>query len=263
MNPLLKIILYIVLLSGTCLTAFLGYQESKKGFTANKQLETELNIAAGEESKGIHSEKIDSSSSNGEKSRSQAKMISLFMASTLLCLLSAFLFARDIAAAAAEKATNVIYNTDAGVLNSEEYERAEEACVSGNYLEAIDLMRAFYNKNKSEVYAARRIAEIYEKDLENYAAAAQEYEDLLKLPLPSKRWGWMAIHLCNLYTGKLNNSERAISLLQEIVINHTATPAGKKAKETLEKLGYEIEVLEDEDEGGSENSRPTGFAPKN
>lgn len=266
MNPIIKIVLYVLLIGGTCLSAFLGYQESKKGFTRNTQLENELLKIPGEESSQAQTpdtSETTEGAQDGEKSQSQAKMISFFLTAAILCLLSAFLIARDLAGVAAEKATDVIYNTDAGLLNSADYEKAEEACNSGNYLEAIELLRSFYKRNKSEVYAVRRIAEIYEKDLENYAAAAEEYEELLKLSLPSKRWGWMAIHLCNLYTGKLNNPDRAITLLQQIVMDHTDTPAGKKAKETLEKLGFEIEIVEDESQDTPPSSGPSGFSPKN
>ena len=60
-------------------------------------------------------------------------------------------------------------------------------------------MRDYYNKNPREVHVALRIAEIYEKDLNNHLAAALEYEEVLKKKLPAERWGWAAIHLVNLY----------------------------------------------------------------
>src|SRR6266540_2284702 len=90
----------------------------------------------------------------------------------------------------------------------------------GHHLEAIRLMREYLQKNPREQHVALRIAEIYEKDLQNYLAAALEYEEVLKHKLPPERWGWAAVHLCNLYTSKLNHSDKAIILLQRIVTEY-------------------------------------------
>src|SRR2546429_1455339 len=46
---------------------------------------------------------------------------------------------------------------------------------SGNFLEAIQLMRDYLKQNPREQHVALRIAEIYEKDLQNFLAAALEY----------------------------------------------------------------------------------------
>lgn len=57
-------------------------------------------------------------------------------------------------------------------------------------------------QESSEQYAAIRIAEIYEKDLHNYVAASLELEEVLSKRLSREKWGWTAIHLANLYSGK-------------------------------------------------------------
>jgi hypothetical protein len=54
-----------------------------------------------------------------------------------------------------------------------DYEVAEQQWADGNFLEAIQLLRAFEEESR-EVHAALRIAEIYEKDLKNHLAAALE-----------------------------------------------------------------------------------------
>jgi hypothetical protein len=88
-------------------------------------------------------------------------------------------------------------------------------------------------KHPREQYVALRIAEIYETNLRNYLAAALEYEEVLKKKLPAERWGWAAIHLANLYSGKLDRIPEATALLHRIVEEYGQTGAAKKARERL------------------------------
>jgi TolA-binding protein len=113
-----------------------------------------------------------------------------------------------------------------------EYEKAEEAWANGQFLEAVRLMREFLKARPREQYAALRIAEIYEKDLNNPLAAALEYEEVLKKKLSPERWGWAAVHLCNLYS-RLGRQEKTRELLQRIVDDYPKTSAAKKARERL------------------------------
>jgi hypothetical protein len=94
-------------------------------------------------------------------------------------------------------------------------------------------MRDYLKRHPREQYVALRIAEIYETDLHNYLAAALEYEDVLKKRLPAERWGWAAVHLANLYSGKLNKTEQATVLLRRIADEYGQTAAAKKARERL------------------------------
>jgi ATP phosphoribosyltransferase regulatory subunit HisZ len=94
-------------------------------------------------------------------------------------------------------------------------------------------MRDYLKKHPREQYVALRIAEIYENQLHNHLAAALEYEEVLKKRLPAERWGWAAIHLANLYSGKLNRTEQATALLRRIVEDYGKTAAAKKARERL------------------------------
>ena len=143
------------------------------------------------------------------------------------------LVGRDVSAYLASRAENFVYNDNLVGVRDPQYDEAEEAWKRGQHLEAIQLMRDFLKKNPSEQYAALRIAEIYEKDLGNHLAAALEYEEVLKKRLPYERWGWAAIHLANLYSGKLNKPQPAEALLRRIIHEHGRTAAAKKARERL------------------------------
>jgi tetratricopeptide (TPR) repeat protein len=128
--------------------------------------------------------------------------------------------------------------TQTGEANPD-YEKAEQEWSKGNFLEAIAELREYLAHNPREQHAALRIAEIYEKDLRNYLAAALEYEEVLKQKLPPERWGWAAIHLCNLYSKQLNKPEKAIDLLLRIDREYSSTGAAKKARKRLEQLAAE------------------------
>ncbi|MBN9691674.1 MAG: hypothetical protein J0M24_15655 [Verrucomicrobia bacterium] len=152
-----------------------------------------------------------------------------------------------------------------------EYEKAEEEWAKGNHLDAIDLMRTYLRKNPSEQHVGIRIAEIYEKDLGNHLAAALELEEVLKKRLPRERWGWTAIRLSNLYSGRLNQPDKAMALLERIVGEYSETAAAKKARQRLGLPDPETtpEVASEDppasDGGGTDsgpNALPKGFRPR-
>jgi hypothetical protein len=146
------------------------------------------------------------------------------------------LLANDISHFFGNRALKVLYNDEGDGLKTPEYEKAEEVWANGDHLEAIRMMREHLNKNPKEQHVAMRIAEIYEKDLNNPLAAALEYEEVLKQKLPEERWGWAAIHLCNLYF-RLNQEQKAVDLLKRIVTEHPNVAAAEKARKRLEQLG--------------------------
>ena len=96
---------------------------------------------------------------------------------------------------------DVLLSENAPSSTDAEYEAAEAEWANGNPLEAVRMMREYLDKNPSEQYAAIRIAEIYEKDLNNFVAASLELEEVLTKRLSREKWGWTAIHLSNLYSG--------------------------------------------------------------
>jgi hypothetical protein len=169
-----------------------------------------------------------------------------------------------------QRTMEALYNDEGEGVANPDYEIAEEEWAKGNHLEAIRLMREYLEKNPREQHAALRIAEIYEKDLQNPLAAALEYEEILKQKLAPERWGWAAIHLCNLYTGKLDQLPKSVDLLYRIVAEYGETAAAEKARARLEQLAGEgiippLEEPQPEPEPEPEAPRPRlppGFAPK-
>jgi hypothetical protein len=145
----------------------------------------------------------------------------------------ALLFAHDLTQLFAHKSGDFLFNDDAkGMRKDPEYEDAEQVWANGDHLEAIRLMREYLASHPREQFVALRIAEIYEKDLQNHLAAALEYEEVLKKKLPAERWGWAAIHLCNLYL-KLGKEVEAVALLRRIDAEYGRTSAAEKARKRL------------------------------
>lgn len=136
------------------------------------------------------------------------------------------------------RALKALYNDEGEGQRDPEYEQAEQVWADGHHLEAIRLMRECLQKNPREQHVALRIAEIYEKDLQNYLAAALEYEEVLKHNLPRERWGWAAIHLCNLYL-KLGQPDKTMNLLRRIDAEYGETQAAEKARKRLALLEAE------------------------
>ncbi|MDX1950652.1 MAG: tetratricopeptide repeat protein [Verrucomicrobiota bacterium] len=170
-----------------------------------------------------------------KKSSSMGLWTGLFLLSVIGL---GIMIALDLSNFFGNRALKVIYNDDLEGIKDPEYEQAEEVWTNGNHLEAIRLMREYLNKNPREQHVALRIAEIYEKDLNNYLAAALEYEEVLKKKLPAERWGWAAIHLCNLYF-KINQEQKAFALLRRIEKEYPNTAAAEKARKRLSDIEAE------------------------
>ena len=149
----------------------------------------------------------------------------------MLCL--GVLAAFDISAFFGRSTIDSLFNDDGVGTLDDEYENAEGEWQRGDYLEAIRLMRDYLAKNPRQIHAALRIAEIYEKDLNNPLAAALEYEEILEEKLPRERWGWAAIHLANLYSGPLEKPDQALALLRRLDSEYGETQAAEKARRRL------------------------------
>jgi TolA-binding protein len=168
------------------------------------------------------------------------------------------LIAVDVTHYFGAQASSYLFSDIGGAMRDPLYERAEAEWANGTYLEAIQLLREYLQKNPRELHASVRIAEIYEKDLKNYLAAALEYEEVLKHKIPAEKWGWAAIHLCNLYS-KLNQQDKTRALLQRIVNEHPKTAAAKKARAHLGMAELEDEPLTEESvETSEESAAPPG-----
>lgn len=176
-------------------------------------------------------------------------------------LVLAILAAYDVSHYVGNRAHRVLYNEEGEGFEDPEYDRAEQAWANGEHLEAIRLMREYHAGHPREIHVVFRIAEIYEKDLANTLAAALEYEEILHCKLSPERWGWAAIHLCNLYS-RLNQTDKSQTLLRRIVDEVGGTAAARKARETL---GLDEDgSAPAEDGAGSESGHklPPGFKPR-
>lgn len=178
------------------------------------------------------------------------------------------LAAYDVAQYAGRQATDALFDDQGEDVRPTAYEQVEKAYGEGEFLEAIRLLRDFLKDNPKAVHAQIRIAEIYEKDLNNPLAAALEYEEVLQHRFAPDRKGWTAIHLVNLYN-RLDKPNEAVALLQRVVGEFPGTPAAAKARERLESAGIEIPEppTANPDGGGGEEppspgNLPRGFRPK-
>lgn len=158
----------------------------------------------------------------------------------LLILCLGLLAAWDISQFFGNRTVRTLFNDDNPDMLDDEYEAAETEWGKGNYLEAIRLLRAYLAKRPRQQRAALRIAEIYEKDLNNPLAAALEYEEILQKKLPRERWGWAAIHLANLYSGPLEKPDQAVALLRRLENEYSDTQAAEKARRRLAMIDGDL-----------------------
>jgi hypothetical protein len=143
------------------------------------------------------------------------------------------LIGHDFSHFVSERFGKIMYQDEGEAIKKTAYEEAEEIWANGNPLEAIQKMRDYLKENPREQHVALRIAEIYEKDLQNPLAAALEYEEVLKQKLQPEQWGWTAIHLCNIYNSKLGKPDKTKDLLRRIVNEYGETSAAEKARKRL------------------------------
>jgi hypothetical protein len=179
--------------------------------------------------------------SNAKTSSGYARMLTYGMVFFASLVGLGVLFGHDFSHYLSNQVVKSLYNDEGEGFVDPEYETAEKEWADGHHLEAIRLMREFLKKNPKEQHVALRIAEIYEKDLNNPLAAAFEYEEILQRKLPPERWGWAAIHLCNLYS-KLNHHDKGIDLLKKIDAEYGQTAAAEKARKRLAELGIASEA---------------------
>lgn len=218
MKPWLKVILYLVLI------ALVGW--TARGFYQNYQASNKASAAGRLDGEGEPQQPKFNSGAQG-------RMMG-FAFGLIGCAIGlGFLVSHDVSRWFASRATDFLYNDNLEGVHNPDYDQAEQAALDGRHLEAIGMLREFLKKNPREIYAAIRIAEIYEKDLQNFLAAALEYEEVLKHRFNPDRWGWTAIRLVNIYTGKLNKTEAAMEWLNRIITEHPESAPAKKARERL------------------------------
>jgi TolA-binding protein len=206
----------------------------------------------------------------GSSSRGYTRMVTYGLGLLLFAIGLAALIAYDISQFLARKAEESLFADDGAPIDPE-YEQAEELWKDGKYLDSLNAMRSYLKKHPREQFVALRIAEIYEENLNNPLAAALEYEEVLKKKLPAERWGWAAIHLANLYSGKLNQPDKSIALLHRIDAEYGQTTAAKKARERLSQIDPNfvpanapvVPVAAEVGDSPAASNLPPGFRPKN
>lgn len=125
---------------------------------------------------------------------------------------------------------------DARSERNAQYERAEHLALKGSAHDAIKLLQAIIAKHPNHVHSVLRIAELYDKELHDFSNAALHYEEVLKLKIPDEQWGWVAIRLANIYSGKLNQPQIALDLIRRLAAERPGTEAGAKALKRLAKI---------------------------
>ena len=171
-----------------------------------------------------------------DNEENEGGLMGYFAGMIISILTFAFFVARDVGNLAGNRFAIGYFSKSAKSEKADLYEEAEQLWADGAYIESIDALRNYLEKYPGEFHAHQRIAEIYENDLASYRAAAMEYESILTIELSAKRWGWAAIHLCNLYSGKLGETEKALNLLRRVADECADTTPGQKAYERLAKI---------------------------
>lgn len=246
MGPRTKIICYLVAVAGLLLFGRLFYKDFSRLQTAAGQLGApapETNAASVASVPGSETNQAVTNVAAAKPKPAPPRpatvgkdysRLFIYGGSFVVCVLGfGFLLAHDISSFAGDRAMKLMFNDEGEAMSDPAYEEAEQVWANGEPLEAIRLMRDYLKKNPREQHVALRIAEIYEKDLGNYLAAALEYEDVLTKKLSQERWGWAAIHLCNLYSSKLNQPEKALELLRRVDAECGITAPAAKARKRL------------------------------
>lgn len=249
MKPWLKAVLYLVLTACALWTA--------GGFYKNYKASNEAAATPRVEGDGDTSPKRFNSGAQG-------RMMGYAFGFMGAAIGLAFLVSMEVSRWFANRTTDFLYNDNLEGVHNPDYDHAEQVALDGKHLEAIGLMREFLKKHPGEIYASIRIAEIYEQDLENHLAAALELEEVLKHKFNPDRWGWTAIRLANLYSGKLNQTDKAVEWLKRISTQHPDSAPAKKARERLGQSGPESDVPPSTPppEPPSTGGLPPGFSPK-
>ena len=163
-------------------------------------------------------------------------MMTYFSGMLAALIVFALLVARDVSHLVGERVGGSYVTKSTKSRKADMYEEAESIWANGAFVDAIESFRGYLRVFPGEYHVHKRIAEIYEKDLFSFRAAAMEYEEMLELDIPTSRWGWVAIHLCNLYSGKLDETNRALTLLHRVADECGDTPPAAKARERLAKI---------------------------
>ncbi len=236
---MVKLALYVILIIGACVFGHGFYTNYNR--LMNTTVDEEENVASPQKATTIKK-----GGSSGKFSRVVFFGGGFFVTVVVLGLMGGHEFSNFMG----QRFGHLLYNDEGEGFKVSDYEQAEQKWADGQHLEAIQMMREYYKEHPNELHVAIRIAEIYEKDLQNPLAAALEYEEVLNHKLPDEQWGWTAIHLANLYN-KLGKGPKAVDLLKRIVDEYPETPAAEKARKHLG-----VDETEEEAEEASTEEKP-------
>lgn len=184
--------------------------------------------------KGGNTNQVDAGET--EPLEKKGGMMTYFSGMLAALIVFALLVARDLGHLIGERVGGNYLTKSDKSRKADMYEEAEALWANGAFVDAIDSFRDYLRVFPGEYHVHKRIADIYEKDLVSFRAAAMEYEEMLEMDIPPARWGWIAIHLCNLYSGKLDDADRALALLRRVADECGDTPPAEKARERLAKI---------------------------
>lgn len=113
--------------------------------------------------------------------------------------------------------------------------KAERLCRDRQPLDAIRVLREFYEAHPRQWAAAVRIAEIYERDLHDPLAAALEYESLLQQRLPKTARAEILLRLAACHLLRHQTADSA-ARLRQVIAEFPDSAAAKKAERRLARL---------------------------
>jgi len=248
--PTFKIVMYVVLLISACSFGAAFYHRYDRF----------MNDKTGKADADITDPKLQFTASTTLLTSEFPRLIFVGAVFFVSVLTFGLLLSHDVSELVAGRTVKALYDEEGESMMTPEYELAEEQWADGNFMEAIRLLREHLKKNPNEQHAALRIAEIYEKDLQNFLPATLEYEQVLRHNLEPERWGWTAIHLCNLYY-KVDKQNEATALLKRIVIEYGQTAAAAKARKRLEQEGVDVTTLHTAEERAPKDTPPSNLPP--
>lgn len=147
-----------------------------------------------------------------------------------------FLAAQDFGRLLKFRLGKEVTYVDARSERNDQFDRAQVLAAKGKHAAALRLLQEILAKHPQHARSLLLVAEIHDKEMGDYAAAALHYEQLLRLNLPPEQWGWTAIRLANIYSGKLGQPDTALDLMKRLASEHPDTPAGAKAIKRLAKI---------------------------
>jgi hypothetical protein len=173
---------------------------------------------------------------NRKVSRHYVRLIGNGIAFAVLFVISGFFFAHQAGDFLRFDLGRKVQYVDEVTSDQERYEKAEYLILKGSHREAVAMLKEIVDNDSEHFEARLRMAEVLDKELGDFEAAAPAYEAALKLKFNPERWAWTAVRLCNLYSGKLDQSNRALKLMRRIADEHPQTAAAAKVRKRLDMV---------------------------